>query len=43
VLQTFDRGRYPAQRLREHAEQYAPDRFRERFRAIVDRVVAERA
>jgi glycosyltransferase involved in cell wall biosynthesis len=42
VLRNFDRGRYPAQRLRAHAERYSPERFRERFRAIVDRVVAER-
>jgi len=43
ALRGFDRKRYPAERLRTHAEQYAPERFRERFRAIVDRVIAERA
>ncbi|HXF35443.1 MAG TPA: glycosyltransferase, partial [Candidatus Acidoferrales bacterium] len=42
TLRDFDRGRYPAHRLRAHAEEYSPERFRERFRAIVDRVVAER-
>lgn len=42
VLRTFDRGRYPARRLRAHAEQYSPERFRERFRAIVDRTIEEK-
>jgi glycosyltransferase involved in cell wall biosynthesis len=42
VLRAFERRRYPAERLRAHAEQYAPDRFRRRFRAIVDRIVAEK-
>jgi glycosyltransferase involved in cell wall biosynthesis len=40
VLRTFDRSRYRAARLRAHAEQYAPERFRERLRALVDGVVA---
>lgn len=42
VLRSFERARYPAARLRAHAEQYSPERFRERLRAIVDRAVAER-
>lgn len=40
VLRGFDRPRYDAARLRAHAEAYAPERFRERFRGLVDRVVA---
>jgi glycosyltransferase involved in cell wall biosynthesis len=36
VLRDFDPGRYNPQRLRAHAETFAPGRFIERFRAIVE-------
>jgi glycosyltransferase involved in cell wall biosynthesis len=39
VLRTFDRSRYRPARLRAHAEENSPERFRSRFRALVDRVV----
>lgn len=34
-LRSFDERRYDPQRLREHAQSFAPDRFIERLRAIV--------
>lgn len=37
VLRNFDARGYDAQRLREHAMQFAPERFIERFKAIVAR------
>jgi glycosyltransferase involved in cell wall biosynthesis len=40
VLSTFDERRYDAATLRAHAEQFAPDRFIERLRAIVERTRA---
>jgi glycosyltransferase involved in cell wall biosynthesis len=36
VLTRFDRARYDGRRLREHALTFAPSRFIERLRAIVD-------
>ncbi len=42
VLRGFERARYPAERLRAHAEAYSPERFRRRLHELVDRVVAER-
>jgi glycosyltransferase involved in cell wall biosynthesis len=39
-LRTFDERRYDAQRLREHAEQFAPDRFIQRLREIVEQTRA---
>jgi glycosyltransferase involved in cell wall biosynthesis len=36
VLRTFDRTRFEPARLRAHAETFAPPRFVERLRAIVD-------
>jgi glycosyltransferase involved in cell wall biosynthesis len=36
VLATFDRSRFDARRLRAHAETFAPPRFIERLRALVD-------
>jgi len=38
VMQSFDPRAYDAQRLREHALQFSPERFIERLRAIVARV-----
>ncbi|MBV8198057.1 MAG: glycosyltransferase [Candidatus Eremiobacteraeota bacterium] len=42
ALRTFDPSRYNPQRLRSHAEKFAPAQFIERLRAIVDRVYRER-
>lgn len=42
VLSTFDPSRFDPQRLRAHAEQFAPAQFIERLRAIVDKTVRER-
>ena len=36
VLRSFDAAHYDAQTLRAHAEQFSPQRFIERFRAIVE-------
>jgi len=36
VLRSFDERRYDVKRLREHAEHFAPSRFIERLRAIVE-------
>lgn len=41
VLGQFDETRYDARRLRAHAENFAPARFIERLRAIVERTRAE--
>lgn len=38
ILRAFDRARYRPERLRAHAEQYSPERFRSRLRELVDRV-----
>lgn len=38
ALRAFDGSRYDAPTLRRHAEGFAPDRFIERLRAIVERV-----
>ena len=38
VLRSFDSRAFDARRLREHAEQFAPDRFIAKFREIVERV-----
>lgn len=38
VLREFDASRYVAEALRQHAERFAPERFIERLRAIVERV-----
>jgi len=43
VLRAFDPRCYDAQRLRAHAEGFAPPRFIERFRAIVDDTLAARS
>ena len=40
VLRTFDPGRYDAATLRAHAENFAPDRFKATFTALVDEIVA---
>jgi glycosyltransferase involved in cell wall biosynthesis len=40
VLRRFDERAYDAQRLRAHAQAFAPDRFIERLRAIVERTRA---
>ncbi len=42
ALRSFDAASFDAQRLRAHAQTFSPERFIERLRAIVDRVVAER-
>jgi glycosyltransferase involved in cell wall biosynthesis len=42
VLRTFDASRYDAQRLRLHAEKFAPSQFMQRLRDIVARVYQER-
>jgi len=42
ALRDFDASRYDAGTLRAHAEAFAPERFIERLRAIVDRVRSER-
>ncbi len=39
VLRAFDARRYQPQRLREHAEQFAPQRFIARLRALLDEIV----
>jgi glycosyltransferase involved in cell wall biosynthesis len=41
VLRTFDERRYDAKRLREHAQLFAPERFVQRLREIVDTVRAQ--
>ncbi len=42
VLRDFDPARYDAERLRAHAEQFAPPRFVARLRAIVDGALERR-
>jgi glycosyltransferase involved in cell wall biosynthesis len=42
VLRTFDASRFDSQRLRAHAEQFAPEHFIDRLRAIVERVYREK-
>jgi glycosyltransferase involved in cell wall biosynthesis len=42
VLRNFDERRYSADRLRGHAETFAPDRFIERLRAIVEQIRSAR-
>jgi glycosyltransferase involved in cell wall biosynthesis len=42
VLRAFDAQAYDAKQLRAHAEQFSPERFIERFRAIVELVALER-
>ncbi len=39
VLAAFDPARYDPRRLRAHAETFAPERFKARFQACVDRIV----
>lgn len=39
ALRTFEAGSYDAQHLRAHAERFAPGRFIERLRSIVDETV----
>ena len=41
ALRSFDASRFASHRLREHAEAFAPARFVERLRAIVERVYQE--
>jgi glycosyltransferase involved in cell wall biosynthesis len=41
VLRDFDAARFDPQRLRIHAEKFAPAQFIERLRAIVERVYSE--
>jgi glycosyltransferase involved in cell wall biosynthesis len=41
ALRAFDSAAYDPSRLRRHAERFAPERFVQRLRAIVDRVRAE--
>jgi glycosyltransferase involved in cell wall biosynthesis len=43
ILRTFDRSRFSPARLRAHAAQYAPERFREGLRTFVDGIVARGA
>lgn len=43
VLRSFDSRAFDPQRLRMHAEQFAPERFIAKFREIVERVAKERA
>ena len=43
VIRAFDPARYASARLRAHAEQYRPERFRAQLRTIVDETVAARA
>jgi hypothetical protein len=38
AIRSFDRTRFDPQQLRVHAERFAPPRFIERLRAIVDDV-----
>lgn len=40
ALQSFDERRYDAQQLRQHAQTFAPERFKEKLRAIVDQTRA---
>lgn len=40
ALETFHARAYDPRVLREHAERFSPERFIERFRAIVDRTIA---
>lgn len=42
ALRDFDPARYDARRLRAHAEDFAPARFIERLRAIVDQALQHR-
>lgn len=42
ALRDFNPARYPAARLREHAERFAPSRFIERLRVIVDGALESR-
>jgi len=42
ALRAFDPARFEPARLRAHAEAFAPERFVERLRSIVERVRAER-
>jgi glycosyltransferase involved in cell wall biosynthesis len=42
ALQTFDASKYDAQRLRAHAEHFAPAQFIDKLRTIVERVYWER-
>lgn len=43
ALRTFEANAFDARRLRTHAERFAPGRFIERLRAIVDETVGGRA
>lgn len=40
ALRSFDERRYDPQQLRHHAETFAPERFKEKLRAIVEQVRA---
>ncbi len=42
VLRSFDDARFQPSLLRAHAETFSPERFIERFRAIVERVASEK-
>jgi glycosyltransferase involved in cell wall biosynthesis len=42
ALRDFDPGRYVPERLREHAERFAPERFIEGLRGIVDDALQRR-
>ena len=42
ALRAFDPSRFDPMRLRRHAEQFAPARFVERLRALVDQIVQQR-
>jgi glycosyltransferase involved in cell wall biosynthesis len=42
AIRTFDPARYDPARLRAHAEEFRPERFVARLRAIVDDTVAAR-
>lgn len=43
ALQTFDPSRFDSERLRSHAEEFAPPQFIAKLRAIVERVYSENA
>jgi glycosyltransferase involved in cell wall biosynthesis len=43
AIRSFDAARFSPQRLRTHAESFAPRQFIERLRAIVERVYIERS
>jgi glycosyltransferase involved in cell wall biosynthesis len=43
AIRTFDPTRYDPARLRAHAEEYRPERFIARLRAIVDETLTSRA